>query len=148
MTRKSILTKIMHYICRKGIILFAPQTLSTLHLASLYENKKTEEKKQLENLSRKMEKIVTKFPKKSLNKHIEKNIELLDSAYNKKDSLTLKELKTLRNFCYLLKKEDIVAKEEKISIDEKYNKIEAYYIEKKKQKKKDKEIQTFKSVIK
>ena len=95
-----------------------------------------------------MEKIVTKFPKKSLNKHIEKNIELLDSAYNKKDSLTLKELKTLRNFCYLLKKEDIVAKEEKISIDEKYNKIEAYYIEKKKQKKKDKEIQTFKSVIK
>lgn len=89
------------------IILFVPQLLSPLHLASYhsYQIGKEREKK-LKRLSKKMILIKSRFgdvEEEQLNSldNIDR-VELFYQVYHHLNDLTIKELKILRDFCYAL----------------------------------------------
>lgn len=87
-------------------MLVAPKTLSTLHLASFHKSIITKEKKELLKLSKKMLKIITRFSGDALQVYKQNetydDINLFYDVYNNKDNLTLKELKALRDYYYLI----------------------------------------------
>lgn len=89
------------------LILFVPQLLSPLHLASYYTYKKNKEReKELNRLSKKMILIVNrsvKAEKEKINSLDDINyVELFYRVYGQVDNLPLRELRILRNFCYTL----------------------------------------------
>lgn len=101
------LKRIIYNICGELIVLVAPKSLSTLHLASYHKSIITKEKKELLHLSKKMLKIVSRFSQEDLQIHkqteTQDNIHLFYDVYDKKNDLTLKELKILRDYYYLIK---------------------------------------------
>lgn len=100
------LKRILCNICGELIVLVAPKTLSTLHLASFHKSIITKEKKELLKLSKKMLKIITRFSGDALQVYKQNetydDINLFYDVYNNKDNLTLKELKALRDYYYLI----------------------------------------------
>lgn len=101
------LKRILCNICGELIVLVAPKTLSTLHLASFHKSIITNEKKELLKLSKKMLKITVRFSEDDLQIHkqneTQDDITLFYDVYNKRSDLTLKELKILRDYYYLIK---------------------------------------------
>jgi len=100
------LKRILCNICGELIVLVAPKTLSTLYLASFHKSIITKEKKELLKLSKKMLKIITRFSGDALQVYKQNetydDINLFYDVYNNKDNLTLKELKALRDYYYLI----------------------------------------------
>ena len=106
MQQNDKLKRILCNICGELIVLVAPKTLSTLHLASFHKSIITKEKKELLKLSKKMLKIITRFSGDALQVYKQNetydDINLFYDVYNNKDNLTLKELKALRDYYYLI----------------------------------------------
>ncbi len=94
-------------MCGELIVLFFPEKLSVLHLASFHKSIITKEKKELLKLSKKMLKIIARFSETDLQIYQQaenqNNISLFFDVYNKRNDLTLKELKVLRDYYYLVK---------------------------------------------
>lgn len=106
MQQNDKLKRILCNICGELIVLVAPKTFSTLHLASFHKSIITKEKKELLKLSKKMLKIITRFSGDALQVYKQNetydDINLFYDVYNNKDNLTLKELKALRDYYYLI----------------------------------------------
>lgn len=99
--------KMISSMASELIILFVPQLLSPLHLASYYSyQKNTERQKKLNKLSKKMLLIADdhqKIEEKQLGSLENMNyVELFHRVYRQIEYLNLKELKILRNFCCAL----------------------------------------------
>lgn len=107
MRKNNLLKKTVGYLYRELILLFAPETLIPLHLASLYKSSITKDKKQLLKLTKKMLEVNSRLKEKNIlsNQYniIDNNVKLFYDVYNNKDSLTLNELKVLKKYCYVLK---------------------------------------------
>lgn len=107
MKQNNLLKKTVGYLYRELILLFAPETLSPLHLASLYKSPITKNKKQLLKLTKKMLEVYRRLEENDILSNqfniIDNNIKLFYDVYNNKDNLTLKELKILKKYCYTLK---------------------------------------------
>lgn len=120
MKGNNIIKRTVRCIAGELILLFAPGTLSTLHLASCYgssgssstscsssshENSRTKQEKELLKLSKRMLKVATRLSENGSEKdnRTQNNVELFYDLYNKRDNLTLKELKLLRDFYDILR---------------------------------------------
>lgn len=107
MQQNDKLKRILCNICGELIVLVAPKTLSTLHLASFHKSIITKEKKELLKLSKKMLKITARFSEDDLQIHkqneTQDDINLFYDVYNKRNDLTLKKLKILRDYYYIIK---------------------------------------------
>lgn len=134
-------------VASEVLILFLPQLLSPLHLASYYFYKKSKDReKELNRLSKKMILITNRFTKieeEKINSLEDINyLELFYNVYRQVDKLTLRELKVLRNFCYALHNPydlTIIKGDQKIEIvDEVYykysNELDGYMDKKTKRK--------------
>lgn len=114
--------KVVYNICGEVVSLFAYKTYSTLHLASLRGSTRTKENKELFKLSKKMLKIVTKFPLDNTDisesyYNMENNVKLFYEVYHRVEYLTVKELEVLydyfsilrrHNYFYMIKGNNIV----------------------------------------
>lgn len=88
----------IEYIERSLLITFFSNMLSPLHIAAhIMSIEDLEREKKLLKLSKKMLKIVNRFKELEYD-----NIKLFYEVYNKKENLSVKELQTLRDFCYAL----------------------------------------------
>lgn len=96
--------KISDSILRELILLFAPETLNTLHLASLYNDSKSKERiRKIKICRKKIYKIIIRFKENDLEYYKQlNNVQLFYTIYNKMEYLDQKELKILRDFCYSL----------------------------------------------
>lgn len=110
MQQKNPLKKVACNICGELVSLFAYKSFNTLHLASLRESSITKEKKKLLKLSKKIVSIATKFPPNEIEDseqyaNMDCNVKLFFEVYNKMEYLTLKELRLLYDFCYILRRQ-------------------------------------------
>lgn len=107
MSKNETLKRVFRNILGELIVLFAPKALSPLHLASFYKSRQTKERKELLKLSKKILKINTQISLNDLKNYQQditsNNIKLFNDVYKRKNDLTLRELKILRNYCLLLK---------------------------------------------
>lgn len=96
--------KISDSILRELILLFIPETLNTLHLASLYNDSKSKERiRKIKICRKKVYKIIIRFKENDLEYYKQlNNVQLFYTIYNKMEYLDQKELKILRDFCYSL----------------------------------------------
>lgn len=137
MRQTDTLKSIVRNICGELILLFAPNSLSPLHLSSFHKSILEKENKQLLKLSKKMSDIADRFLID--NKSYINNIELFYKVYNQIDDLTIKELNILYEFCYLLKQTNSFNSENKFGMDSYYkyiNAIEGSIVSQKSKKKK------------
>lgn len=106
MKNGNTLKKVVRFVCGEFIVLLVPNTLSTLHLSSFYKSCVMIEKKQLLKLSKKTLKIIFLFSENSFpyqQDEIQNYVRLFYEAYSRKNDLTVKELKVLRDFYCLLR---------------------------------------------
>lgn len=97
------LKKISFFILRTLVVVFVPN-ISPLHLVSYKTGiEESQRKRSLSKYKKKMIRILDKFPQSEIYPRQELDtIQLFYQVYNHIDELTVKELKVLSNFCYLL----------------------------------------------
>lgn len=105
--KKTKISKIFSSIASEFVILWMPQILSLLHLASYYTYKKVKEReKRLNELSKKMiiiaKRLETIEEEKEIAVDSRNYIKLFYRVYEQLDRLTLRELGIIRDFCYAL----------------------------------------------
>lgn len=103
--------KVVYNICGEVVSLFAYKTYSTLHLAGLRGSTRTKENKELFKLSKKMLKIVTKFPPDNTDiseryYNMENNVKLFYEVYHRMEYLMVKELELLYDYFSILRRQN------------------------------------------
>lgn len=128
--------------CTTIVTLFYP-LLSPLHLAAYGSWKKEKEKKkEFKRVQKKVQTILKKSSNTSQNIDYNNDKQVFFELYNRIDSLSVQELKTLRNFCKLSyhnlnRNESLLAKnQDKIDIYNKYHEELEDKIDERKQKQK------------
>lgn len=106
MKNSSKIGKLVRHVCGEFIILLAPNTLSILHLSSFHKSSVMLEKKELLKLSKKMVKIVSQLSESDFynqSEEIQDPIKLFYEVYSRKNDLTVRKLKILRDYYDLIK---------------------------------------------